>query len=101
RRVLFRSLLAFKTVRGADKTNPKMKKVRLCFHGRCFDGTASAALFYRFYREKFDMGAEFEFTGMTHRAAQPWEGGIFDGDENVIVDFKYSSSPRSEEHTSE
>ena len=87
-------LLAFKTVRGADKTNPKMKKVRLCFHDRCFDGTASAALFYRFYREKFDMGAEFEFTGMTHRAAQPWEGGIFDGDENVIVDFKYSSSPK-------
>jgi len=81
-------------VRGADKTNPKMKKVRLCFHDRCFDGTASAALFYRFYREKFDTGAEFEFTGMTHRAAQPWEGGIFDGDENVIVDFKYSSSPK-------
>lgn len=71
-----------------------MKKVRLCFHDRCFDGTASAALFYRFYREKFDMGAEFAFTGMTHRAAQPWEDGIFDGDENVIVDFKYSSSPK-------
>lgn len=40
------------------------------------------------------MGAEFAFTGMTHRAAQPWEDGIFDGDENVIVDFKYSSSPK-------
>lgn len=40
------------------------------------------------------MGAQFEFSGMTHRAAQPWEGGIFDGDENVIVDFKYSSSPK-------
>ena len=71
-----------------------MKKVRLCFHDRCFDGTASAALFYRFYREKFDLCAEFAFTGMTHRAAQPWEDGIFDGDENVIVDFKYSSSPK-------
>src|SRR6266576_2839322 len=55
-----------------------MTKVRLCFHDRCFYGTASAALFYRFYREKFDKGAEFEFTGMTHRAAQPWEGGMFD-----------------------
>ena len=31
---------------------------------------------------------------MTHRATQPFEDGIFDGDENVIVDFKYSSSPR-------
>jgi hypothetical protein len=31
---------------------------------------------------------------MTHRARQPFEEGLFDGDENVIVDFKYSSSPR-------
>jgi len=71
-----------------------MTKVRLCFHDRCFDGTASAALFYRFYRERFDPDAEFHFSGMTHRAAQPWEGDLFDGDENVIVDFKYSNSPK-------
>jgi hypothetical protein len=71
-----------------------MTRVRLCFHDHCFDGTASAALFYRFYRERMDAGAEFHFTGMTHRAAHPWEDGLFDGDENAIVDFKYSSSPR-------
>jgi len=71
-----------------------MTKVRLCFHDHCFDGTASAALFYRFYRERIDPGAEFGFTGMTHRAAKPWESGLFDGDENVIVDFKYSNSPK-------
>ena len=71
-----------------------MTRVRLCFHDRCFDGTASAALFYRFYREKFDVKAEFGFTGMTHRAKQPWEPGLFDGDENAIVDFKYSNSPK-------
>jgi hypothetical protein len=71
-----------------------MTKVRLCFHDRCFDGTASAALFYRFYRERLDQTAEFGFTGMTHRAAQPWEAGLFDGDENVIVDFKFSNSPK-------
>jgi hypothetical protein len=71
-----------------------MTKVRLCFHDRCFDGTASAALFYRFYREKVDKTAEFAFTGMTHRASQPWEESVFDGDENVIVDFKYANSPR-------
>jgi len=47
-----------------------------------------------FYRERFDAGAEFGFTGMTHRAAQPWEPGLFDGDENVIVDFKFSNSPK-------
>lgn len=69
-------------------------KVRVCFHDRCFDGAASAALFLRFYRERFDPGAEFQFTGLTHRATQPFEEGLFDGDENAIVDFKYSSSPR-------
>ena len=71
-----------------------MTRVRLCFHDRCFDGMASAALFYRFYKEKFDPNAEFGFTGMTHRASQPWENGLFDGEENVIVDFKYSNSPK-------
>jgi hypothetical protein len=71
-----------------------MTRVRLCFHDRCFDGTASAALFYRFYRERFDKNADFGFSGMTHRAAQPWGDGLFDGDENVIVDFKYSNSPK-------
>jgi hypothetical protein len=71
-----------------------MTRVRLCFHDRCFDGTASAALFYRFYRERFDAQAQFELTGMTHRAVQPWADGLFDGDENVIVDFKYSNSPK-------
>jgi len=71
-----------------------MTRVRLCFHDRCFDGAASAALFYRFYRERFFTAAEFGFTGMTHKAAQPWVPGLFDGDENVIVDFKYSNSPQ-------
>src|ERR1700680_4084520 len=71
-----------------------MTRVRLCFHDRCFDGTASAALFYRFYRERFDANAQFELTGMTHRAVQPWTDGLFDGDENVIVDFKDSNSPK-------
>jgi hypothetical protein len=75
-------------------TRLDMTRVRLCFHDRCFDGTASAALFYRFYRERFDSAAEFHFSGMAHRAAHPWEGGLFDGDENVIVDFKYSNSPK-------
>jgi len=71
-----------------------MTRVRLCFHDRCFDGTASAAVFYRFYRERFDNNALFGFTGMTHRAVPPWEDRLFDGDENAIVDFKYSNSPK-------
>ena len=69
-------------------------RVRLCFHDRCFDGAASAALFSRFYRERMNPHPEFRYSGMTHRAVPPFEDGLFDGDENVIVDFKYSSSPR-------
>ena len=69
-------------------------KVRLCFHDRCFDGAASAAVFSRFYREVINPRAAFCYSGMTHRATQPFEDGLFDGDENAIVDFKYSSSPR-------
>ena len=73
---------------------PDTKKVRLCFHDRCFDGAASAALFSRFYRERIDAHTAFSYSGMTHRAVPPFEEGLFDGDENVIVDFKYSSSIR-------
>ena len=69
-------------------------KVRVCFHDKCFDGASSAALFSRFYRERIEPTAEFLYTGMTHRASQPFEDGTFDGDENAIVDFKYSSSPQ-------
>ncbi len=69
-------------------------KVRLCFHDKCFDGASSAAVFTRFYRERIQPAAEFCYTGMTHRAAHPYEGNVFDGDENAIVDFKYSSSSR-------
>jgi hypothetical protein len=69
-------------------------KVRVCFHDKCFDGASSAAVFSRFYKERINPGAEFFYTGMTHKASQPFEDGTFDGDENVIVDFKYSSSPQ-------
>jgi len=48
----------------------------------------------RFYRERIHPAAEFACTGLTHKTTQPFAGHVFDGDENVIVDFKYSSSPR-------
>jgi len=69
-------------------------KVRVCFHDKCFDGAASAAIFSRFYRERIHPDAQFCYTGMTHKASRPFEDGTFDGDENAIVDFKFSSSPK-------
>ena len=69
-------------------------RVRLFFHDRCFDGAATAAVFTEFFRHISDPEAKFVATGLAHRATQLFDEALFDGDENVIVDFKYSSSPR-------
>ncbi len=69
-------------------------KVRVLYHDHCFDGSASAAFVTRFLQEKFYPGAEFEYTGLAHRADQLFEDGLFDGDANAIVDFKYSTNPK-------
>jgi hypothetical protein len=69
-------------------------KVRVLYHDHCFDGAASAAYITRFLESKFYPGAEFEYTGLAHRADQLFEDSLFDGDANVIVDFKYATDPR-------
>lgn len=69
-------------------------KVRVFFHDKCFDGACSAALFSRFYRERIREDVEFQFSGLVHRAGALFEEEAFDGEENAIVDFKYSTSPR-------
>ncbi len=68
-------------------------KVKVFYHDKCFDGASSAALFSRFYRERIH-DAEFIYSGLLHRAGALFDNVSFDGDENAIVDFKYSSSPR-------
>ena len=66
----------------------------MCIRDRCFDGACSAALFSRFYRDRIRGDADFVFSGLLHRAGALFDESHFDGDENAIVDFKYSSSPR-------
>ena len=68
--------------------------VRVLYHDHCFDGAASAAFFSRFIAGAVHPDAEFRYTGMAHRAAQAFPPDLFDGDENAIVDFKYSNNPR-------
>src|ERR1700757_4135906 len=72
----------------------KSLRVRVFYHDKCFDGASSAALFSRFYRERIRSDADFTFTGLVHRAGSLFDEKQFDGDENAIVDFKYSSSPK-------
>src|SRR5277367_3306632 len=69
-------------------------KVRVFYHDKCFDGACSAALFSRFYRERIRGDADFVYSGLLHRAGSLFDERQFDGDENAIVDFKYSSSPK-------
>ena len=73
-------------------------RVRVFYHDKCFDGACSASLFTRFHRERIAPGlnspVEYEYHGLVHRAGALFNEADFTGDENVIVDFKYSSSPR-------
>jgi hypothetical protein len=69
-------------------------KLKVLYHDRCFDGLSSAAIFSRFYREKIHPDAEISYQGMAHQQGQVFSPGIFSGDENVVVDFRYSSDPK-------
>jgi hypothetical protein len=67
-------------------------RLRLLYHGHCFDGVASAAVFTRFYLSRTD--ASVAYAPLLHTAGSLFDEKMFDGDENAIVDFKYSPSER-------
>ncbi|MGH9606557.1 MAG: phosphoesterase [Terracidiphilus sp.] len=69
-------------------------RVRVFYHDKCFDGACSASLFTRFHRERMGAGASYEYHGLVHRAGALFDESEFTGEENAIVDFKYSPSPR-------
>ena len=65
-------------------------RVRVFYHDKCFDGACSASLFTRFHRECIDQNAAYDYHGLVHRAGALFDESEFTGDENAIVDFKYS-----------
>jgi len=69
-------------------------KLRVLYHGHCFDGVASAATFTRFYKERINPSAEVNYTGLLHRPGNLFDLEMFDSDENAIVDFKYAASEK-------
>jgi hypothetical protein len=69
-------------------------KLRLLYHGHCFDGVASAATFTRFYKERVHPEAQVKYTGLLHRPGNLFDLTMFDSDENAIVDFKYAASEK-------
>ena len=71
-----------------------MPALQLCYHDHCFDGVASAATFLRFYREKVRPVSDLALKGLAHRAGQLFGPDVFAGDENAVVDFRFSADPR-------
>ena len=69
-------------------------KLRILYHGNCFDGVSSAAIFTKFYKAKIHPEAEVAYTPTMHRAGNAFDREQFDGDENAIVDFKYCPDER-------
>ena len=79
--------------RRLEEDSPVMQ-VRVFYHDKCFDGACSASLFTRFHQECITRDASYEYHGLVHRAGALFDESEFTGDENAIVDFKYSASPR-------
>ncbi len=70
-------------------------RLKILYHGNCFDGCASAALFARFFVER--QGARpdaIRYAPVHHQPGDAFAPDAFDGDVNACVDFRYSSSPR-------
>jgi hypothetical protein len=69
-------------------------RLKILYHGNCFDGCASAALFARFYVER--EGARLEavrYAPLQHGQGDPFPKDAFDADVNACVDFRFSASP--------
>jgi len=68
--------------------------LKVLYHGNCFDGAASAALFGRFFAEREGRGlARTSYHPLQHQQGNPFPPGSFDGDVNAVVDFRFSPSP--------
>jgi hypothetical protein len=69
-------------------------RLKILYHGNCFDGCASAALFARFYAEREGSRLDsIRFAPMHHQPGDAFPKDAFDGDVNACVDFRFSSSP--------
>lgn len=69
-------------------------QLKVLYHGNCFDGCASAALFGRFFVEREGTRLEtVRFVPLHHQQGDPFPPDAFDADVNACVDFRYSASP--------
>lgn len=65
-------------------------KLRILYHGNCFDGVSSAAFFTKFYQAKVNREVEIEYLPVMHQANNFFDRNLLSSDgQNAIVDFKY------------
>ena len=69
-------------------------RVRVFYHDKCFDGASFCRAVLPLLPGAHQQRCQFVFSGLLHRAGALFDEKQFDGDENAIVDFKYSSSPK-------
>ncbi|MBK8173269.1 MAG: hypothetical protein IPK60_23450 [Sandaracinaceae bacterium] len=70
------------------------KKVTIAYHGHCFDGMSSAAVLTRFFRARMGESTEFTYRGLDHQPGGSFvPNAVLDGEENAVVDFRYTTSP--------
>jgi hypothetical protein len=70
-------------------------KLRILYHGNCFDGVSSAAFFTKFYQAKINREVEIEYLPMMHQANNFFDKNLLiDDGQNAIVDFKYCADER-------
>lgn len=63
-------------------------------HGHCFDGLSSAVLFTRLLRELRGPAVRFRYHACGYAPTQRAVEGLLDGDENAILDYRFSATER-------
>jgi hypothetical protein len=63
-------------------------------HGHCFDGLCSAVVFTRLLRELRGPALRFFYQGCGYAPTQRPVEGLLDGDENAILDYRFSASDK-------
>jgi hypothetical protein len=82
--------------RFSEERRVSQPALQICYHDHCFDGVASAATFLRFYRDRVAplSDEQVRFRGLAHRAGQLFGEEVYEGRDNVIVDFRFTADPR-------
>ena len=72
-----------------------MDTLQILYHGNCFDGVVSSAIFWRFFRDAVRSDVELVTRGMAHGRRDPYgedHDATMSGDVNAVLDFRYSPS---------